>query len=364
MKIKEITSFLEEFAPTSLQESYDNAGLLIGDASREISGVMICLDSTEAVLDEAIKAGCNLIIAHHPIIFSGLKRITGKNYIERVAIKAIKNDLAIYACHTNLDNISKGVNSKIAEKLGLKDIQILSPKKCILRKLITYSPSESCDSVRNAMFLAGAGKIGNYDNCSFSVLGSGTFRPGQDAKPFSGKIGEQSKEPEERIEVIYEPWNERAILSALQSTHPYEVIAYDLYELENEHQEIGSGMIGYLPEAMSERDFLQFLKKNMKTACVRHSAEIQRDIRKVAICGGSGSFLLNSAISQSADAFVTADFKYHQFFDADGHLLIADIGHYESEQFTMELIKDIISKKNATFAVLLTKVNTNSVHYS
>jgi dinuclear metal center YbgI/SA1388 family protein len=363
MKIKELTTYLEEFAPTALQESYDNAGLLLGDADEEIKAVMICLDSTEAVLDEAIEAGCNLIIAHHPIIFSGLKKITGKNYIERVVIKAIKNGIAIYATHTNLDNVRHGVNAMIASRLGLTDVEVLSPKNQILRKLVTYSPLESAEKVRLALFSAGAGKISEYSNCSFNILGTGTFKPSEDANPVVGEKGKDHKEQEERIEVVYEYWKEGAIMRSLLEAHPYEEVAYDLYTLQNSYAGVGSGMIGNLPEAMTERDFLLFLKSAMKTSCVRHSGEIRRNIKKVALCGGSGSFLLNSAISKGADAFVSADFKYHQFFDADGHLLIADIGHYESEQFTIELLKDIISKKNATFAVRLTKVVTNSVHY-
>ncbi len=363
MKIKELVSWLEELAPPNLQESYDNSGLLVGNPDQEISGVMLCLDSTEDVLDEAISAGCNLVIAHHPIIFSGLKRITGKNYIERVVIKAIKAGISIYACHTNLDNVKNGVNSKIAEKIGLSNVSILLPKNNLLRKLVTYCPIENSDPVRMALFSAGAGMIGDYDQCSFSSTGIGTFRPGDQAKPFVGEIGKLNRENEERIEVIYENRKESAILKALFTTHPYEEVAYDIYNLNNSFSEVGSGMIGDLAKPMNERDFLVFLKSALKTACVRHSGEIRRDIRKVAICGGSGSFLLEDAVRQGADAFVSADFKYHQFFDADGRILIADVGHYESEQFTMELIKDYILKKNATFAVRLTKVITNSVHY-
>ncbi len=364
MKVKELITHLEEFAPPSLQESYDNAGLLVGDPDDEISGVLICLDSTEAVLDEAILKGCNLIVAHHPIIFSGLKKITGKNYIERVVIKAIKNGLSIYAAHTNLDNVRMGVNSKIAERLGLKDTRVLSAKKNMLRKLVTFGPVDVADHIRNALFSAGAGEIGDYSECSFSTVGTGTFNGGVTTNPYVGKKGVRHQENEERIEVIYEYWKESLIMKALFEAHPYEVVAYDLYSLENSFSEVGSGLIGSLDKPMAEKDFLHFIKSELKTACVRHSGEIHRLIQKVAICGGSGSFLLDSAIKSGADAFVTADFKYHQFFDADGHLLIADVGHYESEQFTIELLKDIISKKNATFAVRLTKVITNSVHYT
>jgi len=363
MKIRELTNYLEVLAPPSLQESYDNSGLLIGDLDEEIKGLMICLDSTEAVLDEAIQEGCNLIIAHHPVIFSGLKKITGKNYIERVVIKAIRNNIAIYAIHTNLDNIAEGVNRKIAGKLALSNLEILSPKTDLLRKLVTFCPQESTSKVRQALFAAGAGHIGEYDQCSFSVSGNGTFRPGENSDPYVGKKGEMHTEKEDRIELIYASWQENAILRALKESHPYQEVAYDIYPLGNGHMKCGSGMIGELEKPLSELEFLAFLKKSMKTECIRHSGEIRRDIRRVALCGGSGSFLLNTAIKSGADAFVSADFKYHQFFDADGHLLIADIGHYESEQFTMELLKDYILKKNATFAVRLTRVITNSVHY-
>ncbi|TAH42553.1 MAG: Nif3-like dinuclear metal center hexameric protein [Bacteroidetes bacterium] len=364
MKIKELTEHLENFAPPVLQESYDNAGLIIGDPETEIKGVMICLDSTEAVLDEAIQTGCNLILAHHPIIFSGLKKITGKNYIERVVLNAIKNEIAIYASHTNLDNVRAGVNAKIAERLGLKDLEILSPKTGILRKLVTYCPLDRVEEIRNALFNAGGGTISDYSECSFNIIGTGTFKAGASSSPYLGKVGERHRETEERIELVYEFWKEPALIKALLNTHPYEEVAYDIYNLENAFQSVGSGIIGTLPTEMPEREFLLFLKSALKTDCVRHSGEIRRNIRKVAICGGSGSFLLNSAIKNKADAFVSADFKYHQFFDADGHLLIADVGHYESEQFTMELLNDIISKKNPTFAVRLTKVITNSVHYT
>ncbi len=363
MRIKELTAYLEQLAPPSVQESYDNSGLLIGDPDQEIKGLMICLDSTEAVLDEAIQQGCNLIIAHHPIIFSGLKKINGKNYVERVVIKAIRNDIAIYSIHTNLDNVSEGVNRKIAEKLGLSEIEVLAPKKDLLRKLITFCPPNSATQVRQALFSAGAGSIGDYDQCSFTTSGNGTFRAGENSDPYVGEKGEMHTEKEDRIELIYESWKENSILRALMESHPYEEVAYDIYPLANEYLRSGSGMIGELEKPLSELEFLAFLKKSMKTECIRHSGEIRRDIRRVALCGGSGSFLLNTAIRRGADAFVSADFKYHQFFDADGHLLIADIGHYESEQFTMELIKDYILKKNATFAVRLTKVVTNSVHY-
>lgn len=363
MKIKDLTDYLEQIAPLSLQESYDNAGLIVGDPSTEITGVLLCLDSTEEVIREAVKTGCNLVIAHHPIIFSGLKKLNGKNYIERTVIAAIQNNVAIYAAHTNLDNVHTGVNRKIAETLGLKDLTILSPKQQTLRKLVTFAPHTSAEKVRTALFEAGAGSIGDYDSCSFNVEGQGTFRGNENSNPFVGEVGKLHQEAETRMEVIYEKWKEKSMLQALFASHPYEEVAFDLYSLENKNPEVGSGMIGALPVPLQAAKFLELLKKSMKTACIRHTALINKGIEKVAVCGGSGSFLLNEAISAGADIFITADFKYHQFFDADNRIIIADIGHYESEQFTIELFRALILKKFPTFAVRLTEVNTNPVNY-
>jgi dinuclear metal center YbgI/SA1388 family protein len=260
MKIKEILSVLESVAPPHLQESYDNAGLIVGDPEAETTGVLFCLDSTEAVVEEALALGCNLVVAHHPVVFRGLKRFNGSNYVERTVMQAIRKNVALYAIHTNLDNVYRqGVNAKIAEKLGLKDTRILLPK---------------------------AGQT-----------------------------------------------------------------------------EIGAGMLGILSEEMPETDFLQHVKTSLRAACVRHTALREKPVRTVAVCGGSGSFLLSEALRAGADAFVTADFKYHEFFDAEGRLVIADIGHYESEQFTIELLFGIIRDKFPTFALHCTKVNTNPVQY-
>ncbi|MCX6291570.1 MAG: Nif3-like dinuclear metal center hexameric protein [Bacteroidetes bacterium] len=363
MTIKEITAYLETIAPLHLQESYDNAGLIVGDKSMEVKGILVCIDSTEDVIDEAIKHQCNLVIAHHPIVFTGLKKLNGKNYIERTVIKAVKNDVAIYAAHTNLDNIRHGVNARISERLALKNCRILSPKNDILRKLVTYAPADHADKIRAAIFAAGAGQIGNYDECSFNSEGTGTFRAGKDANPFVGEKGKQHHEKETRIETVYEIQYETAIVKALLDSHPYEEVAYDLYPLANSNPFIGSGMIGDLETSMDESDFLSLLKSAMKTECIRHTVLTGRKISKVAVCGGSGSFLLNDAIRQGAQVLVTSDFKYHQFFDADGRIVIADIGHYESEQFTKELIHSFLVEKFSTFAVRLSEVGTNPVKY-
>jgi dinuclear metal center YbgI/SA1388 family protein len=361
--INDILAHLESIAPRQLQEKYDNSGLLTGDSSRPVTRVLLTLDCTENVVDEAIGSGCNLIIAHHPIIFSGLKKITGSNYIERVIIKAIKHDIAIYACHTNLDNILQGVNRRIAEKLGLRNLRVLAPKKDSLSKLVTFVPTENVPKVLDALHQAGAGQIGEYKNCSFQSTGTGTFMPTGDARPAVGEINKVEHVREERLELILPVHREEQVLGALRSSHPYEEVAYYLTRLENESQEVGAGIIGEIDQAMEPIEFLRGLKVSMNTACVRHTAIAERKVKRIAVCGGSGSFLLSKAIAAAADVFITADFKYHQFFDAEGKIIIADIGHYESEQFTKELLKEVLSKKFTTFAINFSKTNTNPISY-
>jgi dinuclear metal center YbgI/SA1388 family protein len=362
-KIADIISYLETVAPLAYQESYDNSGLITGDEGNVVNGVLICLDSTEEVIDEAIANNCNLVIAHHPVVFTGLKKITGRNYVERTIIKAIRNNISIYAIHTNLDNVHNGVNAMIASRLGLVNLHVLEQKNNLLKKLVTFVPVDQAEQVRTALFNAGAGAIGNYDQCSFNIAGRGTFRGNQLTDPFVGEKGKRHTEDEVRIETIYEAFREKQVLTALLNAHPYEEVAYDLYNLTNSFQAVGSGIIGELHENQPEIEFLRNLKNTMKAGVVRHTRLLGKSIKNVAICGGSGSFLLGQAIRQKADVFVTADFKYHQFFDADSKIVIADIGHYESEQFTIELIKSLILKNFSTFAVRLTEVNTNPVLY-
>ncbi|MFN5885630.1 MAG: Nif3-like dinuclear metal center hexameric protein [Bacteroidota bacterium] len=362
ISIGEIIGCLELNAHPTLQESYDNAGLLTGQASTEAKGVLVCLDSTEEVIEEAIRRGCNLIVAHHPIIFSGLKKINGKTYVERAIIKAIKHDIAIYAIHTNLDNVIKGVNAKIAEKLGLKDIRILNPKPNLLKKLVTFVPHAAIEQVSEALFAAGAGHVGNYDECGFQTIGSGTFRGNESSNPVIGEKGKRHTEAETRFETIFPVHLEHTIIQALKKAHPYEEVAYEVYSLDNQWQEVGSGIIGQLTEALEPLAFLNHLKKSMNLPSVKYTP-VQKQIKTVAVCGGSGSFLLKKAIGVGADAYVSADFKYHEYFDAEKHLMIADIGHYESEIFTTELLRDIILKNFPTFAVLLTEINTNPIKY-
>ncbi len=361
--IHTILQTLEQFAPLIYQESYDNSGLIVGDRTKKVKNILLTLDCTEEIVDEAISKNCQLIIAHHPIVFTGLKSITGKTYIERVVLKAIKKDIAIYAAHTNLDNIEDGVNKKIAEKIGLVDCNILAPTSNILNLLHVYVPTEYVEQVRNSLFSAGAGHVGHYEQCSFNIQGQGTFKALEKANPFVGEVGKIHHENEVKLEVVAPNHIIFNVLNAMKASHPYEEIAYGVIELKNENPTIGSGMIGQFKKPMTELSFLKMLKKTMKTTHIRHTQLLHKPIHKIALCGGSGSFLLSRAIQQGADAFISADFKYHQFFDADKRLLITDIGHFESEQFTPEIFYDILSKKFPNFAFHLSSVNTNPVHY-
>ncbi len=363
MKIKEVTSILEEIAPLQYAEDFDNVGLLVGKNDTEVTGVLVTLDTLETTIDEAIAKKCNLIISFHPIIFNGLKKLNGANYVERVVIKAIENQIAIYAIHTALDNSFQGVSAKICEVLGLEKTQILLPKKNILKKLTTYVPIKNAIDVRNSLFEAGAGNIGNYDACSFSISGEGTFRGNENSNPILGKKGILHSENEMQLSVLFEIKNESKILKALFENHPYEEVAYEIISVENSYQNIGMGMIGELPKPMFEKDFLQFLKKTMKTDCIKHSAFLNKEIKKIAVLGGSGSFAIEAAKKAGADAYISADFKYHDFFNAENSILLTDIGHYESEQFTKNLIVDFLTKKISNFAVILSENRTNPIYY-
>lgn len=363
IKLKEITNYFENLAPLSLQESYDNAGLIVGNSEMDISAVLVTLDVTEDIVDEAIKKNAQLIVAHHPIIFSALKTITGKNYVERTIIKAIKNDIAIYAAHTNLDSITGGVNSKICEKLQLKNCKILQPAGGQLKKLVTFIPTKYFKKVSDAVFAAGAGTIGNYDSCGFTTNGTGSFRGGEKSNPFVGEKGKIHSEKEVRFETIFPAYIQREVIKALLNTHPYEEVAFDIYSLENKFENIGMGMIGSLATPKSEKEFLIQLKNTFNTGVIKHTALRNKKVEKIAVCGGTGSFLLKQAIAAGADFFVSGDFKYHEFFDADNKIVIADIGHFESEQFTKELFYELLTKKFPKFAVHLSEANTNPVFY-
>jgi dinuclear metal center YbgI/SA1388 family protein len=363
MKINEITAFLETLAHPSLQESYDNAGLITGSMDWDCSGIICSLDATEEVVKEAVKKKCNLIVAHHPVIFGGLKKINGKNYVEKAIITAIKNDIAIFAIHTNLDNVIYGVNGRIASILGLKNLSVLSSKNDTLKKLFTFVPVDKAEQVRKAIFAAGGGDIGNYSECSFNSEGVGTFKAGAGTDPYVGKQGLQHQEKEIKMEVVFPSFLEKNIINAMKAAHPYEEVAYDIVPLSNLHSGIGSGMVGELENAVDEKELLCRIKEVFHLSVIRHTAFLNKKIKKVAVCGGAGSFLISKVLAAGADAYITADIKYHEFFDANGRMLIADIGHYESEQFTIDLLKEILEQKFPTFAVLKTGVRTNPVYY-
>jgi dinuclear metal center YbgI/SA1388 family protein len=363
MKISKILSVLGEMAPLAYAEDFDNVGLLVGNEDNEATGVLVCHDALESVIDEAIAKNCNLVVCFHPILFSGLKKITGNNYVERSVIKAIKNDIAIYAVHTALDNNQFGVNKIFCDALGLINTKILVPKQNFISKLATYTIPENADKIRNSMFEAGAGSIGNYDHCSFNSEGFSTYKGNENSNPAVGEKGQLTETNEIKIEVTFEKHLESKILKALFSNHAYEEVAYEVYDLQNSHQNIGLGMIGELPTALAERDFMQMVKDKMQANGIRHSAFLDKNITKVAVLGGAGSFAIKHAIQAGADAFLTADLKYHQFYEAENNILLADIGHFESERYTKNYIVDYLIKKMPNFAFILSEENTNPVKY-
>jgi dinuclear metal center YbgI/SA1388 family protein len=361
--IAEITNHLESLAPVYLQESYDNAGLITGSKNWQCTGIICTLDATEEVILEAVSKKCNLIVAHHPIVFKGLKKINGKDYVEKAIITAIKNDIAIYAIHTNLDNVIDGVSGRMAALLGLKNPKVLSPQKNILKKLTVYIPTDKAEGLRNALFQAGAGHIGNYSHCSFNSEGIGSFQANDKASPYIGQIGETHFEKESKVEIVFPTYLERLIVSEMKAAHPYEEVAYDIVNLDNEHHQVGSGIIAELEESVDEAMFLTLLQKTFNIPVVKHTRFLGKPIKKVALCGGAGSFLIGNALTAGADIFITGDIKYHEFFDANDRMLIADIGHYESEQYTIDQLFEILHHKFTTFAILKTEVRTNPVHY-
>ncbi|MFW5944686.1 MAG: Nif3-like dinuclear metal center hexameric protein [Bacteroidota bacterium] len=363
MQIKELVNYLNTAIPNGLQEEYDNSGLLVDSTNNELSGVLVTVDVTEEVIDEAVDKGANFILAHHPLIFSGLKSLTGKDHVERCVIKALKNDVAIYAAHPSLDTLKGGFNFMMADMLRLQDKKILRPKQDQLIKMVFFVPHDHTDQVRKAVFDAGAGIIGNYDQCSYNLKGQGTFRPGEASDPWSGTKGEIHFEEETRVATFFPSYKMAGVVEALHQAHPYEKVVYDLYPLKNTDNDWGAGVIGNIGEKMPEKEFLDMVKQQLDTECIRHTKLLYSFVSRVAIAGGSGSFLLNDAISEKADVFISADFKYHDFFEADEKILIADIGHYESEQMSKAYFYELLTKKFHNFATHLSEVNTNPINY-
>ncbi|OJU55101.1 MAG: Nif3-like dinuclear metal center hexameric protein [Bacteroidales bacterium 45-6] len=363
MRIRELLQTIEQIAPLPLQESFDNSGVQVGDTNQEAKGVLVCIDVTENVILEAVNLNCNLVVSHHPIAFRSFKSLTGKTYVERSMILAIKHDIVLYAAHTNLDNALQGINSHLAEMLNLQNVRILSPQKNNLLKLATFAPTTYAEAIRNALFNAGAGHIGNYDSCSYNLEGKGTFRAGKGTHPFCGNIGEIHTEQEVRIETILPAFRQKEVLRALMAVHPYEEPAYDLYPLANDWSGAGSGVVGTLPEEMDEEEFLYLLKDTFRLTTLQHSPFKGTPVRDVAICGGSGAFLIPKAMAYGADVFITGEAKYNDFYDVEDKLLLATIGHYESEVCSKEIFFDVLSKKYPTFAIHKSGFDINPVNY-
>jgi dinuclear metal center YbgI/SA1388 family protein len=363
MNLTDLCSYLDSVVPLSLQEGYDNSGLQVGQSGKEISSALITLDVTESVMDEAIQKGCGIIVSHHPLIFNGIKKITGKTATDRILIKAIKNDIAVYSSHTNLDMVDNGVSRKMAEKLGLQNVKVLRTLKNKLIKLVTFIPEDHLDRVREAVFDSGAGVIGNYDRCGFAVQGAGSFRAGRGTNPFAGEKGKIHIEKEVRFETVLYSHMKEKVIKALLDAHPYEEVAYDIYPLENDNIDIGLGCIGDFPEPVSENDFLNLASSVFGAYGIRHSGLTGRPVKKAALCGGSGASLLNDAILCGADAFITGDVKYHAFFEADKRILLVDCGHFETEKFSTEILYDLIIKKFPKFALRFSEINTNPINY-
>ena len=363
MIVKEVCHILEELAPLAYAEDFDNVGLLVGDPTTKVSGILVSLDTLETVVDEAIAKNCNLIVSFHPILFNGLKQLTPSDYVRKTLIKALKNDIAIYSMHTALDNVKGGVNSKIADQLHLEDLKVLIPKKGVLKKLNTYIPTTSLETVKESLYQVGAGAIGNYKNCSFSSSGTGEFTPIEGANPTKGSLHQAEQVNETQLQLVFTADQEASIIKTLIEVHPYETVAYEVYSLDNSQEEVGMGRIGRLPEPLNEHKFLSLLKGKFNCEVIKHSSFINKEISKVAVLGGSGAFAIDAAIRAGADAFVTADLKYHDFFKAENRILLADIGHYESEQFTKNLLVEYLTKKIPNFAISLSETLTNPVKY-
>lgn len=361
--VKEIANALEKFAPLPLQDGFDNAGLQIGLTDAEITGVLLCLDVTEEVIDEAVALGYNLIISHHPLLFRPLKRITGCNYVERCVIKALSNGIAIYSAHTNLDNAQGGVNYHIAEKLGLKSVKILVPKENSLLKLVTYVPKAHAAEVRSALFSVGCGSIGNYDSCSYNIEGTGTFRANEQCNPFCGEIGELHNEPEVRIETVLPSYIKNRVVSALLKVHPYEEPAYDIFPMLNDWQSAGSGIIGELEKECDEVEFLLKIKSVFATDSIMHTPVRGKKIKRVALCGGAGGSFAGAALALGADLYLTGEARYHELFDNTDRMMYAIIGHYESEQYTTEILHRIVKSSFPKIPIATTTVCTNPIRH-
>lgn len=364
-KIKEVLQAMDAICSESIQESWDNSGLQWGDDSETVKGVIVSLDVTMDVINEAIDCGCNLIIAHHPLIFGPLKQVRKNGTeVERLAYHCIQNSIAVYAAHTNWDKVAQGVSWVMAKRIGLLNEEILQPEKDGLCNLKVMGTPRDIAEIRKAWFNAGIGNVGEYSNCSFTTDGWGTFEPSESANPSVGEKNKTEFLRENAIEILCTKKDVSKALAIATETSSYETIAHSIIPLKNTNDTLGFGCIGELKEALSLSDFLALCKEKYACKVVRYNpSEKIKNIKTVAVCGGSAIDFLPTAIARKADAYITADVKYHQFMLADDALTLVDVGHYESEIWAMEYLTHLISEKFHNFAIRLTTINTNSVRY-
>jgi len=364
MTIKQVTQFLEQKFPLYLQEDFDNCGVQCGDVRQEITGAMVCFEMSEQVIDEAIAEGCNLVISHHPLILKrGITKILPTDRVGAMICKALAHNMVLYSMHTNIDSGVGGGNDVFAEKLNLQNVKVLEPHKGLYRKLVVFVPKENAEALKSALFEIGCGVQGNYDSCGYTVHGQGQFRPLKGANPHIGEENQLEHVEEERIEMIYPTGLQRTVVQAIYEHHPYEEPAFDLLPLENESRTIGLGRIGELPKVMPVSEFLECLKDKLGFEHCRYAGDTTKMIHKVAVCGGGGSSFIDLAIASGADAYVSGDFKYHDFFKSHSGTLLVDIGHYEGEYFIKNIIHQQIKENFTNFAALISKMEKVEVKY-
>ena len=362
MTVGDLCGWLEQRAPLRFQEDYDNSGLLVGQRSWTVTGVLCCLDADEAVVHEAVARGCNVVLSHHPIVFKGLKRLTGATAVERTVALALKHNVALYAGHTNWDSIQGGVSFSLAQRLGLVAPRIMMPRGGELLNLVVYVPAEHASPVAEAAFGAGAGRIGAYDECHFSGSGTGTFRPLDGAQPFVGQIGVREVADEHRLEFVLPKHRKSAVQQAVWAAHPYEEVAHSWISLDNSWSEVGYGAVGNLPEPIRLGDFLAVCAAQLGAESVRYStSSLDRIVQRIAVCGGSGAEFAGAAAAAGADAYVTGDLKYHGFQDPPGGLVLVDVGHGESERPFIDDWAELIRSEFVTFAVLISETDNRPV---
>lgn len=363
MKISEITGAIEKYAPLWLQEEWDNAGLQVGDTDREATGAVLCVDATEAIVDEAIDRGVNLVISHHPLLFRGLKRITGRTATERIVAKALKHDIAIYSAHTNMDSAPGGVSWATGRRAGLTAMRTLVPQQGRLMKLAVFVPSAYSNAVSEALWNAGAGRMGNYDRCAYMTDGRGTYRPLPGADPAIGTVGQSHTEAETRIEVVFPTAISGRVVQAMLKAHPYEEPAFDLIPLANDITSAGLGVIGSLKTPMPASEYIAWVKQALGIGAIPYAGDARRMVHRVALCGGAGAEFIGNAIAAGADLYMCGDLKYHDFTTHADSIVLADIGHYESEQCTKEIFYDIIQKNFPNFATYYAEEDKNPISY-